>query len=132
MARGGEWRVDTGRPNQQSAAKQHSPSVVAQMISLSHAASLVQERAPCCPQSPLVLTIEPWSGSWLWFQHQLQRLASGVRGKLKSWRTGLLATSRPHLRLRLAVKWSEHRHRLRQRSGSGVSAAVANQKRPLY
>ncbi|KAJ1216598.1 hypothetical protein NDU88_004199 [Pleurodeles waltl] len=52
-ARGGEWRVDTGGLNQQSAAKQHSPSVVAQMISLSHASSLVQEWAPCCPQSPL-------------------------------------------------------------------------------
>ncbi|KAJ1097923.1 hypothetical protein NDU88_003039 [Pleurodeles waltl] len=65
--------------------------MVAQMVSFSHTASLVQERAPCCPQSPLVLAVKPRSSSWLW--HQLQCLASGVqclrqpRGKLRSRRT---------------------------------------------
>ncbi|KAJ1206740.1 hypothetical protein NDU88_002141 [Pleurodeles waltl] len=52
-ARGEEGRVDTGGPNQQSAAKQHSPSVVAQMVSLSHAASLMQERGSLLTAVPL-------------------------------------------------------------------------------
>ncbi|KAJ1089067.1 hypothetical protein NDU88_002220 [Pleurodeles waltl] len=42
---------------------------------------------------PLILAFEPRSGTWLWFRHQLQRLASSVRhlrqpqGKLESQRT---------------------------------------------
>ncbi|KAJ1083174.1 hypothetical protein NDU88_003334 [Pleurodeles waltl] len=144
-ARGGEDRVDTGGPNQQSTAKQHSPSVVAQMVSLSHAASLVQERAPCCPQSPLVLGVEPRSSSWL--RHQLQHLPSGDSGNREaSSEVGGPVTTTPlrvrapcylaaplRLRFRLAVKWSEHRHRLwQQLQASSVSAAARQIRGTAY
>ncbi|KAJ1118276.1 hypothetical protein NDU88_006471 [Pleurodeles waltl] len=112
------------------------------MVSLSHAASLVQERAPFCPQSPLILTVEPRSGSWLLFRHQLQRLASGIRrlrqpqGKLESRRTGdhdpsasadsLLPCSPTSVLWSSGLSTGTVFGSRQQLQASGVSAAAAN------